>query len=417
MHKVWIVARHEYLTYLRRPSFLLAAFGIPVFVMVIWAVIFGVGAAQDNLDGFGDLGYVDLAGVIVADTAVPEEFPHEFVAYEERDAAQQALDEGLIGAYFVLPPEYMFSGVVEMYSYGSTPSSLNRVIREYLRANVIARLDVEMPVERLLKPVELSVVLMNTGREINEDSMILMFLMPMAFAIIYMMSSQLTSGFLMSGIVEEKTGRIMEILITSVTPMQMLTGKLLGLGALGLTQMVVWLGLGLVLTNLGNSLEVFSGVYIPAELVVFGVVYFVLSYFLLASMLAGVGVISGSEQESRQYATIFSLVTVVPFFFFMAFLEDPNGTVPVVLTLIPFTSGVAAIMRLSFGTIPPEQLVASLLLLATTTLLITWASARIFRWGTLMYGKKIGPRQIWAALRRPSREMGTVAAKSAGEVA
>src|SRR5262249_32410961 len=136
----------------------------------------------------------------------------------------------------------------------------------------------------------------------------------------------------------EKTNRIMEILITSVTPMQMLLGKIIGLGALGLTQLTVWVVAGGLLIRFGQAAPALNGITFPTDLLLVFGVYFILSYFLLASLLAGLGAIAGSEQESRQYSGVISVLFVIPVALIVVFINDPNGTVPTILSFIPFTA-------------------------------------------------------------------------------
>jgi ABC-2 type transport system permease protein len=213
-----------------------------------------------------------------------------------------------------------------------------------------------------------------------------------------------TSGFLMSGVVEEKTNRIMEILVTSITPMQILLGKVIGLGLLGLTQIIIW-GIGMVaLINFGQTLPLLQGIAIPVDMMVVFLVYFILSYFLLSSLMAGIGAVVGSEQESRQWSSIISMLWVVPFFFVTSFLTDPNGPLPLILTLIPFTGPTTALMRLGFAAVPLWQILLSLAILLATTIFTVWASAKIFRWSLLRYGKRTGLRDLIQVIRRPAAD-------------
>jgi ABC-2 type transport system permease protein len=117
--------------------------------------------------------------------------------------------------------------------------------------------------------------------------------------------------------------------------------------------------------------------------------------------MACVGVIAGSEQESRQYAGIFSLIMVIPIFFIVSFITEPNSAIVTFLTLFPLTSPIAVLLRMGFSTVPTEQLLLSIALLAVTTMLAVWASARIFRWGLLLYGKRPSPRELLRVIRRP----------------
>jgi ABC-2 type transport system permease protein len=408
MNKTWLVARREYWFNLRRRSFLFAVFGVPLFTFVVWFLVFAlISSSEDDISKFGKVGYVDEAGVL-ANPIFPKDNTVNYVPYPDEAAARKALDDKSIAAYFTLPADYMKTGAVEVTSYSSIPSALEDSGKAFLLVNLSRSLQ-GVSLDRIQEPVNLMIHVKDSGREITEANIPVLIFIPLIFAMLFMMSSNTTSGFLMNGIVEEKTNRIMEILITSVTPMQMLLGKIIGLGALGLTQLVVWGAAGGLLIRFGQALPALKGLTFPSDLMVIFVVYFLLSYFLLASLMAGLGAIAGSEQESRQFSTIISLLFVIPFFFFETFISDPNGTVPVVLTLIPFTAPVTALIRMGLGAVPAWQVIASLLILLVTTAVVVWASARVFRWALLLYGKRPTPPEIWRVVRSSARTETSVA--------
>lgn len=400
MNKFWRVATYEFVINIKKPSFLFTAFGVPIFVMVIWAIVFTVALNDGNLEDVGAIGVVDMAGILSPNVSANDYFDQALMPFESQAEAQAQLDDGTIGAYIVIPSDYMATGKAQLYRYGSSPRVLLDALEDYLTQNVALLVGTQsLAPERLSNPADVEIIVQDTGRVLNESSLILLILMPMVFVVIFMMATQLSAGYLMSSIVEEKTNRIMELLVTSVTPMQMLSGKLVGLGALGLIQLSVWVALAAVAVVLSDSLPFLADLYIPADLLILSIVYFLLNYMLNASIMAGLGVIAGTEEESRQYASILSLVTILPFLFIIQFFEDPNGAVPVFLTIFPFTAGITAILRLGFAGLPVEQIVASLLILFASTVFITWASAKIFRWGTLMYGKKPTLREIIRVIR------------------
>jgi ABC-2 type transport system permease protein len=294
----------------------------------------------------------------------------------------------------------MNNGSVKTYSKTGIPAALTSVIDTYLRANLSAGLDPTIA-ERIKDPVESSIRTLDNGRVIQDNAIVGLVLMPILFVMVFLFASQTTSSYLMSGVVEEKSNRIMEILITSVTPLQLLYGKIVGLGLLGLTQLVIWMLGGYLTLTLSHQANFLTGVTIPPDLVIVALVYFMLGYFLLASLMAGIGVVIGSEQESRQFAAIFTMGMVIPFFLISSFITDPNGVVVTILTLFPLTSPIAVILRMGFGVVPWYQLGASIILLLFTSIFVAWASARIFRWGLLLYGKRPGPRELLRVMRRP----------------
>lgn len=394
MNKAFVVATHEFMTNIKKPSFLWAAFGGPIFSVVLVAVVILITA---NTAGQGDLeaetiAYVDQTATSIL--AEPINKPEQFVAYESIDAARAALDAEEIDAYFVLPPLYLQAGRVQVYSYGNPSDALQDEIEVFLGANVARQIDADVSADLLQDPVDMRIYLENSGRELTEGGILGVFMVPFIFAFIFLFGIQITSTFLMSSVVEEKTSRIIEILITTISPNQLLLGKLLGLGVLGLLQLIIWMGVGGVGFLLLGDTEFLSSVSIPLDMVLLAIVYFVLSYFLISSLLAGVGAITDSEQESRAYAGLVSFIYVIPLVALVTFITDPNGPVPTLLSLIPFTSGISMIMRLGFTSVPADQIVISIVLIIITTLIIVWASAKVFRWALLLYGKKPSLRSI-----------------------
>ncbi len=402
MYKTLLVARREYLFNLRRPAFLFAVFGVPLFICVIWFIIFAVmSASEANVDKIGAVGYVDEAGIL-ANPLLPPDYSDLFVAFDSSEMARQALEARTIGAYMVLPPDYLKTGQVITYSYTGIPEALKDAIGELLTGTLSRRVAAQAPLERILDPVNLTVRVMDSGRVLTEANIPALFMLPMIFALLFVIAAGVTSGFLMSGVVEEKTNRIMEILVTSVTPIQLLGGKILGLGALGLTQIAVWMVAALVLLQVGQAAPFLAGITFPTDVAILLLVYFGLSYFLLASLQGGIGAVVGSEQESRQFASIISILWMTPFFFLPAFLEDPNGVIAVALTLIPFSSPLTALLRMGMSSVPNWQILLSLAILFVTTVAVTWASARVFRWGLLRYGKRFDLRDLLQAVRQPA---------------
>jgi ABC-2 type transport system permease protein len=401
MDKIWLVAKREYLFNLRRRSFLLGAFGVPIFVLIVMFVAISLIANdEENVESVGQVGYVDVAGVLSEAIDRPE----QFVAYSTEDEARQALDQGSLGAYFVVPDNYMETGAVSLFARTSIPEALHDLINEFLLTNLSADLDVSVAAERIQQPVDLTIRVLDSGRTLTREHFGTLFLTPVIFVIVFMMALQTTSGFLMGGIVEEKANRMMEILITSITPLQMLVGKVLGLGALGMTQILIWAAGGALLFQLGANTSFLAGLSFPTDILVISLVYFILAYFFVASLMAGIGAVVGSEQESRQIAGLFALVLYIPFFAFVTYITDPNGPLPTIFTLIPFTAPVSVILRYSLGAIPAWQLVASFVILAVSTMIVMWASARIFRWALLLYGKRPGLRELLRVIRQPRVE-------------
>lgn len=403
MHKTWLVAAYEYLINLRRPAFLVATFGAPLFSIGIMAVVFFViSSTEDNPAALGQVGYVDEAGILTV--------AESFVPFASDAEARAALDEGEIGAYFVIEPDYLATGDVTIISRSGVPDGVEDSIDAALVASLADRIDAALPAERIRNPVDLVVRSLDRGSDLREEAAPTIFMLPIVYALVFFIAAQTTSGYLMSSVVEEKSNRVMEILITSVTPLQLLFGKIIGLGLLGLTQLAIWLGAGLLALNLGQEVSFLSGIVLPPDLVVISLAYFLVSFFVFAGFLAGAGAISNTEQESRQFAGLFVIVNIIPFVIFPVFLFSPESPITLALSLIPFTAPITMIIRLSVGAVPLWQLAASFGILLVTAVIVVWGAARVFRWSLLLYGKRPTPRELWRVIRgTQATRIGTVA--------
>ena len=411
MRKLWLIARREYLYNFKRRSFLFTAFGVPLFSFVMMFIVIGLAENTSTATGqLGHIGYVDEAGIL----ANPVDQPAEYVAFPNADAAQAALVDRQIGAYFVVRPDFMTAaGEVDAYAYDGISDGIVSQFEDFIKATLGQRVTSDVPLDRILNPLHgMTVVDLSSGGELTgTDAFMGRFLVPFAFAFVFLMAVNTTSQFLMSSVVEEKENRMMEILITSSTPLEMLWGKVLGLGVLGLTQVVLWALAGVMFVSAqpDTAANFLSGLRLTPDLLVAGLCYLVLGYFLFGAIMAGVGATATAEQEGRQFSGIFSLVAVIPMMLLVTFLQDPNGTIPVILSLFPLTAPVSMLMRMPMTAVPAWQIIVSLGVLALTVFATVWIAARVFRLGLLMYGKRLTVREIVQALRQGRQTMTSVA--------
>jgi ABC-2 type transport system permease protein len=212
----------------------------------------------------------------------------------------------------------------------------------------------------------------------------------------------------MGSVVEEKTSRVIELLVSSVRPVQLLSGKILGVGAVGLFQLVIWgLSGAFLIEHQKHLAKLF---HLTGDLASFGVphvslltgslflLYFLLGYFLYAALFAAIASTSNSEAEARQAQTPVIMLLVVPTVMMPGILNDPNGSLAHVMGLVPFFSPIVMPVRWAAAPIPVSELLASVAILAATVIAVAWLAGRIYRVGILMYGKRPSLREVlrWA---------------------
>ena len=396
MNKTLIVFWHELLVTLKRKSFILVTLAVPLLMLAGYGIYQGVESWYDPGETeTRRIGYVDLAGGFDEYAG----FGAEFAPYPGVEEATQSLLAGEVSEYFVIPPEYLRTGLIVRYTMEremETPSESVESIREFLITNLIGGQTSAEVLERAKTPVVLSSIrLEKTGAAAEGQDPFLQYFLPYIFALLLMFSIFFASGYLLQGISEEKESRLIEVLLSSVSARQLLAGKVLGLGAAGLAQMVVWMASFWVLIDVVLArIPSLSDASLPPGLIVLALVYYVLGYLLFAVVMAVLGSLGTTARESQSWSSIVSVTAVVPLFFLNVIIENPGHPIAVVLTLIPPTAPVTAVMRLSAEGIPAWQLALSLALLAGAIVFCMWAGAKIFRASLLMYGKRPGPREI-----------------------
>jgi ABC-2 type transport system permease protein len=195
---------------------------------------------------------------------------------------------------------------------------------------------------------------------------------------------------------------MMELFITSARPTEMLWGKLIGLGALGLTQLAVWGGLAVmvgVAQGTVNFAQILATYQITPGYLLLLVAYFFLSYVMFGTIMASLGALVNAEQEGRQISSFVSLIGIAPVFFIAQFLQNSNGDLPRFLSLLPFTAPVAMILRTSWGTVPPAEIALSLGLGLLMIVVVLALAGRLMRLGMLNYGKKLSLGEIVRSIR------------------
>ncbi|HEX79464.1 MAG TPA: ABC transporter permease [Dehalococcoidia bacterium] len=391
MNKTLIILKHEFSRTLSRRSFILMTLAFPLLALL---AIVGYQATQGlwqpSAPETTTIGYVDQAGGFDDYTSQQDVI---LVLQPGEDEATEALLEGEISQYFVIPQDYLSTGLVYRYTLErevEPPGKVKQVIRNFLIGNLLADETDSLVVERAQYPLSLnSITLDESGQIAEEQGGFAAFIVPYIFSFLLIMAIFTSSGFLMQGLGEEKENRIMEILLSSVSPRQLITGKVLGLGAAGLLQVIVWLISARFLAGMASSTigGMLSSLQIPTDFLIISLVYFILGYFLFAIIMAGAGSIGASARESQQLSVIFTLMAVSPLWFAYLITSNPNHALVQFLTMFPFTAPVTVMLRMGLTDIPAWQLVVSIGLMIVTIVGLLWLVAKVFRTFLLMYGK------------------------------
>jgi len=205
-----------------------------------------------------------------------------------------------------------------------------------------------------------------------------------------------TGQHLISSVIEEKGSRVIEVLLSAVSPFQLMAGKIVGLAGIGITVVALWAGAAYLAARWqGLSVD------ITAKLLVYFVIYYILGFLLFSSVLAGIGSICNTIKETQSLMMPVMLIFIIPMIAWLKLVQSPDGTMARVLSFVPPVTPMVMILRLAAGAdVWSVEIAASILLLAVAVLAVTWAAAKIFRTGILMYGKRPGLLEILRWLRQ-----------------
>ncbi len=403
MNKTWVVFRNELVTTLKRKGFVITTLAIPV-IGLLGILIFQLvsGLNKSPADEITRVGYVDQAGLFGRYT---DQGRVLFVAYPSVEAARSDLLASQIKEYFVIPSDYVQSGTLERYSTKTElepPSNVIAAAQNFLVGNLLKDNVSPEIAARVKAPMAVNnVTLDKTGNVADNQGGLGALIISYVFAVLLVIAIFTASGYLLQGLSEEKENRIMELLLSSVSTRQLITGKVLALGTSGLLQIAVWLisGYGLIALGASSIGGFFTTLHFPISVVILSVVYFILGYFLFAVLMAGVGAIAPTQRDGQQMSVIFSLAASIPYFLMPFLVENGEHIVSKILTIFPLTAPLTVMIRLNNG-IPLWEIMASvavLLLAIYGSLLLV---AKVFRVYLLMYGKAPGWSEIIKGLRQ-----------------
>jgi ABC-2 type transport system permease protein len=431
MRNALLVIKEEIRHTAGKPSFWITAL---VFPLIILAITFGSQLlAQGWVDDTeGDdlaslisggaapgeqkpIGYVDHAGVI---SALPDGLPAGLVQpYETEAAAAEAMISGAIEQYYVVPEDLLEKREIVLIQQRFSPfeqlggTNLFQYLVIYNLATdadaaVLLLNPVPSVVSEALLPETDAPTATGSPGGIPGSSVAAMGMLFIFFFVLTM-----SSGFMLRSVTKEKENRVVEILLSSIDPRELMLGKIVGLGAVALLQMAIWLGGGLLLLRQDSPLlglaSAMTGLSLPVGFVAWAILYFLLGYMTFASALGAVGTLAPTMREASQFTFAVLLPLMIPIWMNTAFMEAPNGPLVTFLSIFPLTSPVSMVARMVAVTVPLWQLVLSLALLAVTTYGFVLLSARFFKADTLLSLAPLDFRrlrtEVWAKLRRPDR--------------
>ncbi len=435
MNKALRVAKREFWITIRRKGYIILTFGMPFFLLLYIGIVAipGIMLQKKEMEK-RTIGIVDRAGVVIFDMVeqarslaaegkeiietiigdmnnipIDEKEKEIFegllagvepIQYKTEEEAERAMKAGEVSMYYVIPEDYIESG--QVFSYSAEISFIARkgkpgFMRRLLTLSLLHnRIDPEIQ-ERIQSPLKLKEYALEEGEyvEKNVAREIGSFGVPIGFAIVLLMSIMMSSGFLLQGVAEEKENRVIEIILSSIKPDQLLFGKLLGLGGAGFLQLLVWLGVASI-----PILVFITVLNVNLSIIPFAIIYYLLGFLLIGSLMAGTGSLGSNLKESQQLTIMWTLPSILPMVMMMLIIEEPNGIVARVLSYIPITSPVCMMIRISTGKVAMWEVFLTVFVLVGSIYLAIKVFGKVFRIGLLMYGKRPKLKEIIKAARQ-----------------
>lgn len=412
--KTFAIVRREYVERVRTKSFWIATLLIPFLFLAY--IAFQISSSRKT-GGERTIVVVDLTGTLytplTAELAATEaeqkakgsgnKGPHwnlkPGAAGADLAATKEALRKQVLAkeihGYLVLEPEKIERDEVEYYSetvsdfiaLNQLERSLNRVRMREKMQNRGLPTDLASQLEKRVDFKAFKVTEKGTSEEKGAGIIAAIIFMVLMYTTFFVYGGQV-----MRGVIEEKSSRIVEIVIASVRPTELMLGKIIGIGLVGLTQYLVWslVAMNLSLPGIATVLSTSDlGVpRIPMAMLGYFILFFILGYFVYASVYTAIAAPFNSEQEATQFVMIPVILILAGFMVYPAVMNNPNGGVALFFSLFPFTSSLVMFLRTAVSEPPAWQILLSVVLLVGATIGLAWFAGRVYRVGILMYGKK-----------------------------
>ena len=435
MNKIGLIIKREYLTRVRKRSFLILTFLGPILMAAIYIIpiMLALNSSTDHLR----IAVVDESHWF--EERFTDNTEHTFVTMPGQpiDSVKEMVKTGIFDmALYVPPTQLNIPSNAVVYSIRQVPMEMETYISSVMEKEIedqklMAKgVDPEI-VSAVKTDVNLSVMRMDEQGNEKETFTEVQFTLGIILAMLVSFFIMFFGGQVMQGVSEEKSNRIIEVIISSVKPFQLMMGKIIGVSLVALTQFVLWIVFTFVLylgfsayMGLSNPEMLSQGTVMAQEITTndimsnesvqsilqivhsidFGtiimtfLIFVILGYLLYATLYAAIGSVVDNNTDSQQFTlpvTVPLMIAIITSFYIV---NNPDSSLAVWLSMIPFTSPISMMIRIPFG-VPIWQIVVSVVLLAGTFVLMTWIAAKIYRTGILMYGKKLSYKEIFKWLK------------------
>jgi ABC-2 type transport system permease protein len=425
IHKILKVAQREYLDSVRTKTFILSLLLTPVLIAAIILINRKMPGMAANLPQppLRKVQITDLTRQLLPNIRTLLEKhnqanPDHQIRLEEippgadpewvmKDAKEQ-VRKGRLDVYIVLEADIVeASGHIRIYTQAKSNiadlrfvDGMETLLRRAVKQHRCEIMDISREsfaeLDRYILCERFDVASAEGDKKVNESAMITKMMTPFIFLFMMFMGIFVVGQQVLTSLVEEKNSRIIEVLLSALTPFELMTGKILGLASIGLTVISIW-SASIYIVGTWQGIHISIG----WQIIPYFVIYYLLGFLLLTTILAGMGSICNTNKEAQSLLFPVTILFIFPMVTWFLLAQNPNGTLAIILSFIPPITPMIMILRIAATPdIPVLQIVASILLLLVSVPVVMWLAAKIFRTGILMYGKRPGLKEVLCWLRQ-----------------
>jgi ABC-2 type transport system permease protein len=389
MKKFWRVIAYEYTRHVLRKRFIFAILSVPFFALFMIAIVVITFILETNTT---PIGYVDHSGLLANPLPAPKpaapDKPVPVQAFASEEEARSALQAGDLQAYYVLESDYLDTSRARLVYIHEPKRPAREQFTSFIAVNLLANYPPEIAT-RVIDGDKLIVRSPDGKREMSSSAMFSIML-PFIAGIAFFMAIFTSAGYIMQAVVEEKENRTMEIVVTSVSPNQLMMGKTLADIAIGLTQLLSWILILVVPVWIARPyIPMLSTIAVPPESLLLILAVMLPTFVMLGGLMAAIGATVTESREGQQIVGLFTMPTWIPYFLIYPLMSAPNSPLAVVMSFIPFTSPLTLVIRSGFTVLPFWQIALGVIILVACAAGSLWLAGRAFRLGMLSYGKRL----------------------------
>jgi len=438
MNKILLILKREYLTRVQKKSFIILTFLMPVIMaalMFLPAYFMSMNDEQQRT-----IAVYDGSSIFLGRLESTNLTAYKFIPKDEYVALKKDIKQSSYYALLIIEPNFLTTNTVQIASGNNIPYDLKSQIRDKIKSIIekdkmaeavrkTAIPDLEKIIESTKTNIKLDTIKVGSNGDSQKSSTEIGMILGYIFGFMIYIFIFLYGTMVMQGVMEEKQSRIVEVIISSVKPFQLMMGKIIGIALVGLTQFALWVVLGIAIFGFSKNfypdhskkqqiqsvmeqqqdimqqdsvepqLDKMQEIIAMTDSVNFPLIigcfifFFIGGYLLYSSMFAAVGSAIDAQEDAQQFMLPISLPIILSIMVMMSALKNPEGSMAFWFSMIPFTSPIVMMSRIPFG-VPAWQLILSMALLVVTFVGMVWVTARIYRTGILMYGKKPSWREI-----------------------